>query len=100
VGGLLLFRKIDLEQLPAEILQAVPIRIGPHQFRSDLRTPDGGADGLKMPAHHGDVETAEMEKLQDGAIRKERPQRRSGIVRTPAIAGSRELDEMRVADAA
>ena len=63
VRALLLLGQIHVEQFLAQVLQSVPVGIGPRQPGGDLGTIDRVGFRSEGIEQHGDVETAEMEYL-------------------------------------
>ena len=68
VGGLLLLGQLDAKQLPAQILQAVPVGVCAGQSRGHFGAIDGPRHHAEIVLEHGHVETAEMEDLQDALV--------------------------------
>ena len=68
VRALLLLGQIHVEQFLAQVLQSVPVGIGPRQPGGDLGTIDRVGFRSEGIEQHGDVETAEMEYLALRAV--------------------------------
>src|SRR5579863_69175 len=94
IRALLLFFKLDAEQILAQIAQPVPVAEGTHQ-------PRGGLGAIKRLRHHPEIvvedreiEPREMEQLDDCGVDEE-PLQIRGVV-----AAGGELNEMSIAIAA
>ena len=71
VGGLLLFRDLDPEQLGTQVLQTVPVGVGPTQLRGDFGAVDRAVDRTYRMRQSRQVETGEMKQLGDSSIRQQ-----------------------------
>src|SRR5690606_17874031 len=74
VRTLLLLGKVDVHDFPGEILEAVAVGIGAHELRGDLGAVDGRGDDAEITLDHRDVETREMENLENVLVRHQRAQ--------------------------
>ena len=61
VRALLLLGKLDAEKLAHQVLEAVPISVGPGEARGDLRAVKGAGHDAPTVEQDGDVEAREME---------------------------------------
>src|SRR5665648_816107 len=79
VGGLLQLGQLDPEQFPAEVLETVPVGIGPGELRGDLGAIDGARHDAEKLLEHGDIETAEMKDFEHALV-GEQPLQLRGVV--------------------
>ena len=70
IGQLLLLGDFDPEQIPGQIFQAMPIRVGPYQPRGNLGTINGVCHDPEGLLQHAEVESGEVEYFQDTGIRQ------------------------------
>lgn len=74
VGALLLLRQRDAEQFLDEVLEPVPIGVGPRQLARDLGAVDGSRSDPKVVLDRRKIEPSKMKQLEPGRISKDRRQ--------------------------
>src|SRR3712207_6233387 len=72
VGGLLLLREFDVQELPHEVLEPKPIRVGAGEPRGDLGAVDRSRHDPEIVEEHGQVEAREMKDLQHALVGEDR----------------------------
>src|SRR5262249_23700251 len=91
IGALLLLVELDAEQLIDEVLETVAVGIGAGELGGDLGAVERSRIDTQIVLERGDVETREMEDLEDLAILQQ------GFEAGRLVARPIELDQMGIA---
>tara|TARA_E500000075_G_C6786801_1_gene219677 strand:+ start:14 stop:238 length:225 start_codon:yes stop_codon:yes gene_type:complete len=68
---LLLLGDVNAQKLAAQILEAMPIRVGAAKFRGNFGAVYGTFNSYDVMAQHGDVESGEMKDFGNFLVSKQ-----------------------------
>src|SRR5512132_312702 len=94
VGALLLFRQLDPQELPTQILEAVPIGVGAYQSGGDLGAVDRDTHHPEPQIQYPNVESGEMKQLDDPFVGQQCLEIGRCVGGAPGPTRRREVHEM------